>query len=169
MACAGGKRCGDPAGGYSRRVIARLDLEDLKRKNYGEDEARSGWLCLRTWWERIKSGCCDYETGARRWGALMFIDAVQLSRPHGLIDVKALDCDFLGVPRRTNSLGRHMGTAVRKARTPGEVQGRTRCVRPRTLRQNAGKTGTQVQELIAGIGAGRGINIAEAGAAIARP
>lgn len=83
-------------------------------------------------------------------GALMFIDAVHYA-PHGLIDVKALDCDFL-ICSPYKFFGPHMGTLYGKREhlqrfTPYKV-------RPATnTSPECWETGTQVQELIAGIGA----------------
>src|SRR5439155_3499154 len=45
-------------------------------------------------------------------GALMFVDAVHYA-PHGLIDVKALDCDFLACSPY-KFFGPHMGTLFGK-------------------------------------------------------
>ncbi len=83
-------------------------------------------------------------------GALVFVDAVHYA-PHGLIDVKALDCDFLACSPY-KFFGPHMGTLYGKRKhlekfTPYRV-------RPATnTPPESWETGTQVQELIAGIGA----------------
>ncbi len=83
-------------------------------------------------------------------GALMFVDAVHYA-PHGLIDVKALDCDFLACSSY-KFFGPHMGTLYGKRKhlekfTPYKV-------RPATnTPPESWETGTPVQELIAGIGA----------------
>ncbi len=83
-------------------------------------------------------------------GALVFVDAVHYA-PHGLIDVKALDCDFLACSPY-KFFGPHMGTLYGKRKhlekfTPYKV-------RPATnTPPESWETGTQVQELIAGIGA----------------
>ena len=83
-------------------------------------------------------------------GALMFVDAVHYA-PHGLIDVKALDCDFL-VCSPYKFFGPHMGTLYGKSEhllrfSPYKVR-----PAPDSL-PDRWETGTQVQELIAGIGA----------------
>jgi cysteine desulfurase family protein (TIGR01976 family) len=83
-------------------------------------------------------------------GALMFIDAVHYA-PHGLIDVRALDCDFL-VCSPYKWFGPHMGTLYGKREhllrfKPYKVR-----PAPDSL-PDRWETGTQVQELIAGIGA----------------
>jgi cysteine desulfurase family protein (TIGR01976 family) len=82
--------------------------------------------------------------------ALMFIDAVHYA-PHGPIDVRALDCDFLACSPY-KFFGPHMGTLYGKREhllrfKPYKVR-----PAPDTL-PDRWETGTQVQELIAGIGA----------------
>lgn len=83
-------------------------------------------------------------------GAMVYIDAVHYG-PHGLIDVKALDCDFL-VCSPYKFFGPHMGTLFGKRQ---HLQGfHPYKVRPATEQSpERWETGTQVQELIAGIGA----------------
>ena len=80
----------------------------------------------------------------------MFVDAVHFA-PHGLIDVKELDCDFL-VCSPYKFFGPHMGTLYGKREhllrfKPYKVR-----PAPETL-PDRWETGTQVQELIAGIAA----------------
>ena len=83
-------------------------------------------------------------------GALMFIDAVHYA-PHGLIDVKALDCDFL-VSSPYKFFGPHMGTLYGKKERLERFKPYK--VRPATdASPECWETGTQVHELIAGIGA----------------
>ncbi len=83
-------------------------------------------------------------------GALVYIDAVHYA-PHGLIDVKELDCDFL-VCSPYKFFGPHMGTLYGKRE-------HLRSFRPYKVRPctdqipDRWETGTQVHELIAGIGA----------------
>src|ERR1700757_4281840 len=81
-------------------------------------------------------------------GALMFIDAVHFA-PHGPMDVKALDCDFLACSPY-KFFGPHMGTLYGKKQhlerlKPYKVRPATDAV------PECWETGTQVQELIAGI------------------
>src|SRR5438045_790333 len=83
-------------------------------------------------------------------GALAFIDAVHYA-PHGPIDVRALDCDFL-VCSPYKFFGPHMGTLYGKREhllrfKPYKVR-----PAPETL-PDRWETGTQVQEQIAGVGA----------------
>lgn len=83
-------------------------------------------------------------------GALVYIDAVHYA-PHGLIDVQALDCDFL-VCSPYKFFGPHMGTLYGKRQHLQRL--RPYKVRPCTEQiPDRWETGTQVQELIAGIGA----------------
>jgi cysteine desulfurase family protein (TIGR01976 family) len=83
-------------------------------------------------------------------GALMFIDAVHYA-PHGFIDVKALDCDFL-ICSPYKFFGPHMGTLYGKREHLERFKPYK--VRPATdISPECWETGTQVQELIAGIGA----------------
>ena len=81
-------------------------------------------------------------------GAMIFIDAVHYA-PHGPIDVQALDCDFL-VCSPYKFFGPHMGTLYGKKHLlerfkPYKVRPATETV------PECWETGTQVQELIAGI------------------
>jgi cysteine desulfurase family protein (TIGR01976 family) len=83
-------------------------------------------------------------------GALVYIDAVHFA-PHGLIDVKELDCDFL-VCSTYKFFGPHMGVLYGKKQHLRNF--RPYKVRPCTdLIPERWETGTQVHELIAGIGA----------------
>jgi selenocysteine lyase/cysteine desulfurase len=81
---------------------------------------------------------------------LVYLDAVHYA-PHGLIDVKELDCDFL-VCSPYKFFGPHMGTLFGKRQHLQRF--RPYKVRPCTDRiPDRWETGTQVHELIAGIGA----------------
>ena len=83
-------------------------------------------------------------------GALMFIDAVHYA-PHGPIDVQALDCDFLACSPY-KFFGPHMGTLYGKKEHLERFKPYK--VRPATdVSPECWETGTQVQELIAGIAA----------------
>jgi cysteine desulfurase family protein (TIGR01976 family) len=83
-------------------------------------------------------------------GALVYIDAVHYA-PHGLIDVRELDCDFL-VCSAYKFFGPHLGALYGKRK---HLQGfRPYKVRPCTEQiPERWETGTQVHELIAGMGA----------------
>src|SRR3989442_1483818 len=90
----------------------------------------------------------DTISGARAAGAMSFIDAVHYA-PHGAIDVKALDCDFL-VCSPYKFFGPHMGTLYGKKKHLERFKPYK--VRPATdAAPECWETGTQVQELIAGI------------------
>jgi cysteine desulfurase family protein (TIGR01976 family) len=83
-------------------------------------------------------------------GALIFVDAVHYA-PHGAIDVQALDCDFLACSPY-KFFGPHMGTLYGKREhlmrfAPYKVRPAPDALPDRW------ETGTQVQELIAGIAA----------------
>jgi len=83
-------------------------------------------------------------------GAWVYVDAVHYA-PHGLIDVKALDCDFL-VCSPYKFFGPHMGTLYGKSEHL--VRLKPYKVRPCSDQlPDKWETGTQVHELIAGIGA----------------
>jgi cysteine desulfurase family protein (TIGR01976 family) len=87
---------------------------------------------------------------ARSVGALMFVDAVHYA-PHGPIDVRALDCDFLACSSY-KFFGPHMGILYGKHEHL--LRFRPYKVRPAPdSLPDRWETGTQVQELIAGIGA----------------
>jgi cysteine desulfurase family protein (TIGR01976 family) len=81
-------------------------------------------------------------------GAMIYIDAVHYA-PHGPIDVKALNCDFL-VCSPYKFFGPHMGTLYGKKHLLEKFKPYK--VRPATdTVPECWETGTQVQELIAGI------------------
>src|SRR5258707_1399138 len=131
-----------------READCTLDLDDLKRK-----------ITPKT--KLVAVGYASNAVGtinpvaqitqlAHDAGALMFIDAVHYA-PHGPIDVLALDCDFL-VCSPYKFFGPHMGTLYGKRERLLQFQPYK--VRPATdALPDRWETGTQVQELIAGIGA----------------
>jgi cysteine desulfurase family protein (TIGR01976 family) len=83
-------------------------------------------------------------------GAMIYIDAVHYA-PHGLIDVKALDCDFL-VCSPYKFFGPHMGALYGKRQHLQSF--RPYKVRPCTDQvPDRWESGTQIHELIVGIGA----------------
>jgi len=124
-----------------------LDLDDLKRK-----------LSKKT--KVVAVGYASNAAGTinpvaeivqlAHWaGALAYVDAVHFA-PHGLIDVRALDCDFL-VCSPYKFFGPHMGTLFGKREHLQRL--RPYKVRPATEQSpERWETGTQVHELIAGIG-----------------
>jgi selenocysteine lyase/cysteine desulfurase len=80
----------------------------------------------------------------------MFVDAVHYA-PHGPIDVRELNCDFL-VCSPYKFFGPHMGTLYGKRELLQRFQPYKVRPAPDSL-PDRWETGTQVQELIAGIGA----------------
>jgi cysteine desulfurase family protein (TIGR01976 family) len=131
-----------------READCTLDMDDLKRK-----------ITPKT--KLVAVGYASNMVGtinpvaeiiklAHAAGALMFVDAVHYA-PHGLIDVKALDCDFL-VCSPYKFFGPHMGTLYGKKEHLERLKPYK--VRPATdISPECWETGTQVQELIAGIAA----------------
>src|SRR6266581_2353677 len=131
-----------------READCTLDLNDLKRKISAKTKLVAvGYASNMV---GTINPVAEITKLAHAAGALMFIDAVHYA-PHGLIDVKALDCDFLACSPY-KFFGPHMGTLYGKKEhlekfTPYKV-------RPATnTPPESWETGTQVQELIAGIGA----------------
>jgi cysteine desulfurase family protein (TIGR01976 family) len=125
-----------------------LDLEDLRRKITPKTKVVAvGYASNMVGTINPIAEITRLAHGA---GALMFVDAVHYA-PHGLIDVKALDCDFL-VCSPYKFFGPHMGTLYGKREhlqrfKPYKVRPATDAI------PDCWETGTQVQELIAGIGA----------------
>ena len=129
-----------------RESDCTLDLDDLKSK-----------LSAKT--KLVAVGYASNAVGtinpvaeitrlAHAAGAMSFIDAVHYA-PHGPMDVKALDCDFL-VCSPYKFFGPHMGTLYGKREHLERF--RPYKVRPATdAVPECWETGTQVQELIAGI------------------
>lgn len=131
-----------------REEDCTLDLEDLQRK-----------LSEKT--KLVAVGYASNAVGtinpvaeivrlAHAAGAMTFVDAVHYA-PHGLIDVKALDTDFL-VCSPYKFFGPHTGVLFGKREHLQRL--RPYKVRPCTEQSpERWETGTQMQELIAGIGA----------------
>ena len=131
-----------------REEDCTLDLEDLKNK-----------LSRRT--RLVAVGYASNAVGtinpireitrlAHAVGAMTFVDAVHFA-PHGLTDVKELDCDFL-VCSPYKFFGPHMGTLFGKREHLEHF--RPYKVRPaHNEAPDRWETGTLAHELIAGIGA----------------
>jgi cysteine desulfurase family protein (TIGR01976 family) len=131
-----------------RETDCTLDLDDLRRK-----------ITAKT--KLVAVGYASNAVGtinpvaqitklAHDAGAMVFIDAVHYA-PHGPIDVRALDCDFLACSPY-KFFGPHMGTLYGKRERLLQFQPYK--VRPASdSLPDRWETGTQVQELIAGIGA----------------
>src|SRR6266436_878614 len=129
-----------------REEDCTLDLDDLKQKITAKTKLVAvGYASNMV---GTINPIAEITKLAHAAGALMFVDAVHFA-PHGLIDVKELDCDFL-VCSPYKFFGPHMGTLYGKRGhllrfKPYKVR-----PAPETL-PDRWETGTQVQELIAGI------------------
>ncbi|MFI5095229.1 MAG: cysteine desulfurase-like protein [Candidatus Acidiferrum sp.] len=125
-----------------------LDLEDLNRKiNANTKLVAVGYASNAV---GTINPVAEITKLAHAAGALMFVDAVHYA-PHGPIDVRALDCDFL-VCSPYKFFGPHMGTLYGKREHL--LRFRPYKVRPAPdSLPDRWETGTQVQELIAGVGA----------------
>ncbi len=125
-----------------------LDLDDLKKKITAKTKLVAVGYASNA--VGTINPVAEITKLAHAAGALIFIDAVHYA-PHGPIDVCALDCDFLACSPY-KFFGPHMGTLYGKREhllrfSPYKVR-----PAPDTL-PDRWETGTQVQELIAGIGA----------------
>ena len=131
-----------------READCTLDLEDLKRKITPKTKLVAvGYASNMV---GTINPVAEITKLAHAAGALAFIDAVHYA-PHGLIDVKSLDCDFL-VCSPYKFFGPHMGTLYGKREHLERFKPYK--VRPATdASPDCWETGTQVQELIAGISA----------------
>src|SRR5437899_9587985 len=93
-----------------READCTLDLDDLKRKITPKTKLVAVGYASNLVGTINPAG--DITKLAHAAGALMFVDAVHYA-PHGLIDVKALDCHFLACSSYT-FFGPHMGTLYGK-------------------------------------------------------
>jgi cysteine desulfurase family protein (TIGR01976 family) len=131
-----------------RESDCTLDLDDLKRKISAKTKLVAVGYASNI--VGTINPVAEITKLAHAAGALMFIDAVHYA-PHGPIDVKALDCDFLACSPY-NFFGPHMGTLYGKKEYFERFKPYK--VRPATdASPECWETGTQVQELIAGIAA----------------
>jgi len=125
-----------------------LDLDDLKSKlNHRTRLVAVGYASNAT---GTVNPVHEITRLAHAAGAMAFIDAVHYA-PHGLMDVKELNCDFL-VCSPYKFFGPHMGTLYGKR----EHLERFHPYKVRPSHDEAPdrwETGTQAHELIAGIGA----------------
>jgi cysteine desulfurase family protein (TIGR01976 family) len=131
-----------------REEDCTLDLEDLKNKlNQKTKLVAVGYASNAV---GTINPVAEITRLAHQAGAMVYIDAVHYA-PHGLIDVKALDCDFL-VCSPYKFFGPHMGTLYGKREHLQRL--RPYKVRPCTEQiPDRWESGTQVHELIAGVGA----------------
>jgi cysteine desulfurase family protein (TIGR01976 family) len=131
-----------------READCTLDLDDLRRKITAKTKLVAVGYASNA--VGTINPVAEITRLAHHVGALMFIDAVHYA-PHGPIDVRALDCDFL-VCSPYKFFGPHMGTLYGKREQL--LRFKPYKVRPATdLLPDRWETGTQVQELIAGIAA----------------
>jgi cysteine desulfurase family protein (TIGR01976 family) len=134
-----------------RESDCTLDLDDLRRKMTDKTKVVAVGYASNA--VGTINPVAEITKMAHEVGALMFIDAVHYA-PHGAIDVHALDCDFL-VCSPYKFFGPHMGTLYGKREHL--LRFRPYKVRPAPdSLPDRWETGTQVQELIAGIGAAVG-------------
>jgi cysteine desulfurase family protein (TIGR01976 family) len=131
-----------------READCTLDLDDLKNKITAKTKLVAvGYASNAVGTINPVAEISKLAHGA---GALMFIDAVHYA-PHGPIDVRTLDCDFLACSPY-KFFGPHMGTLY--GRREHLLRFKPYKVRPASdSLPDRWETGTQVQELIAGIGA----------------
>jgi cysteine desulfurase family protein (TIGR01976 family) len=131
-----------------READCTLDLDDLKRKlNEKTKLVAVGYASNSV---GTINPVAEIVQWAHQVGAMTYIDAVHYA-PHGLIDVKALDTDFL-VCSPYKFFGPHMGTLYGKREHLQRF--RPYKVRPCTDQvPDRWESGTQIHELIAGIGA----------------
>ena len=131
-----------------RESDCTLDLDDLRRKITAKTKLVAVGYASNI--VGTINPVAEITKLAHAAGALMFIDAVHFA-PHGLIDVRALDCDFLACSPY-KFFGPHMGTLYGKREHLERFKPYK--VRPATdVSPESWETGTQVQELIAGIAA----------------
>src|SRR6202790_1974634 len=131
-----------------READCTLDLDDLKRQITSKTKLVAVGYASNA--VGAINPIAEITKLAHAAGALMFIDAVHYA-PHGPIDVRALDCDFLACSPY-KFFGPHMGTLSGKHERL--LQFKPYKVRPATdALPDRWETGTQVQELISGIGA----------------
>jgi cysteine desulfurase family protein (TIGR01976 family) len=131
-----------------READCTLDLDDLKKKITAKTKLVAVGYASNA--VGTINPVAEITKLAHAAGALMFIDAVHYA-PHGSIDVPSLDCDFLACSPY-KFFGPHVGTLYGKREhllrfSPYKVR-----PAPNSL-PDRWETGTQVQELIAGIGA----------------
>ena len=129
-----------------READCTLDLDDLKRKITAKTKLVAVGYASNI--VGTINPVAEITKLAHAAGPLTFIDAVHYA-PHGAIDVKELDCDFL-VCSPYKFFGPHMGTLYGKREHLERFKPYK--VRPATnVSPECWETGTQVQELIAGI------------------
>src|SRR5271155_4173640 len=129
-----------------RDADCTLDLEDLKEKITPKTKLVAVGYASNA--VGTINPVAEITKIAHAAGALIFIDAVHYA-PHGSIDVKALDCDFL-VCSPYKFFGPHMGVLYGKRQPPEGLQPYKV---PPAYPHIPGRweTGTQLHELIVGV------------------
>ena len=123
-----------------------LDLDDLKKKITRKTKVVAVGYASNA--VGTINPVAEITQMAHAAGAMTFIDAVHYA-PHGSIDVKALDCDFL-VCSPYKFFGPHMGALYGKREHLERL--RPYKVRPASEQiPDRWETGTQLHELIAGV------------------
>src|SRR5499425_1798607 len=131
-----------------REEDCTLDLDDLKNKLNGKTRLVAVGYASNA--VGTINPVAEITRLAHAAGALVYIDAVHYA-PHGSIDVEALDCDFL-VCSPYKYFVPHIGTLYGKRHHLERL--RPYKVRPCTDQiPDRWESGTQLHELIAGIGA----------------
>ena len=131
-----------------REEDCTLDLDDLKNKLNGKTRLVAVGYASNA--VGTINPVAEITRLAHAAGALVYIDAVHYA-PHGSIDVQVLDCDFL-VCSPYKFFGPHIGTLYGKRHHLERL--RPYKVRPCTDQiPDRWESGTQLHELIAGIGA----------------
>ncbi|HTQ59554.1 MAG TPA: cysteine desulfurase-like protein [Candidatus Solibacter sp.] len=131
-----------------READCTLDLDDLRRKITSKTKLVAVGYASNA--VGTINSVAEITKLAHAAGALMFIDAVHYA-PHGPIDVRGLDCDFL-VCSPYKFFGPHIGTLYGKREHL--LRFRPYKVRPAPdSLPDRWETGTQLHELIAGVAA----------------
>jgi cysteine desulfurase family protein (TIGR01976 family) len=129
-----------------READCTLDLDDLRKKITAKTKLVAVGYASNA--VGTINPVAEITKMAHHAGAWMFIDAVHYA-PHGSIDVKALDCDFL-ICSPYKFFGPHMGTLYGKREHLERL--RPYKVRPAYDHiPDRWETGTQLHELIVGI------------------
>jgi cysteine desulfurase family protein (TIGR01976 family) len=129
-----------------READCTLDLEDLKSKITPKTKLVAAGYASNA--VGTINPVAEITKIAHRAGAMVFIDAVHYA-PHGTIDVKSLDCDFL-VCSPYKFFGPHMGALYGKREHLERL--RPYKVRPASEQiPDRWETGTQLHELIVGV------------------
>ncbi len=125
-----------------------LDLDDLRRKITAQTKLVAVGYASNA--VGTINPVAEITRLAHEAGALMFVDAVHYA-PHGAIDVKALDCDFLACSPY-KFFGPHMGVLYGKKEQLLRFRPYKVRPAPETLPDRL-ETGTQIHEGIAGVSA----------------